>query len=119
MATTKRIPQANQKGFTLSGWLSNSAWIGQADLAGWTAKASLLIQPGQAVAAELNRQTATLDLARFDNVVGRVPVRLALSALTTPVPLGTYRVRWILIDPNSNELGGPPSNESTVYIFEL
>lgn len=119
MSNRKEIPQANQSGFTLSGILKNAAWISLPDLTGWTAKVSLLALPSLAAATECTRQTATLNLAAFNPTTGEVPISFALSTLAQPIPVGEYRVRWILIDPNSKELGGPPSKESTVYAFTL
>lgn len=118
MSTRFEIPAANQSGFTLKGLLVNAAWKGLADLSGWTAKISLLTLPSLSVATQCNRLAATLDLASFDPVAGSVPISFALAGLGgTPMPVGEYRVRWILIDPNTKELGGPPSRESTVYAF--
>lgn len=117
MSKHKEIPQANQTGFPLSGVLKNSAWVGLSDLSGWTAKVSLLTLPALTAAAECTRQNATIDYASFDPDKGEVHVTFPLSSLDTPVPLGTYRVRWIIITPDNKELGGPPSTEATVYAF--
>lgn len=105
----------NDTAIVLSGPIQQNSLKQLPNLSGWSVKCLLIDQVSGV--DTLNAGAASID--SFDQSTGTAQVSFPLAnAPTLPIPAGTYKLRWRLIDGSGRKMHAPaPADDQTLVRF--